>query len=66
MTRNMATTITLSADFSFNTILLKWEKHSKDREFNHIEETLNQNFGEIALSEDPLWLKMFDNPITNH
>ena len=27
---------------------------------------LNRNFGEVILSEDKLWLELFEDPTTNH
>ena len=58
-------TITLSADFPYSTILFKWEKHV-DRTQAGMGAVLNRNFGEVILSEDDLWLKLFEDPTTNH
>ena len=59
-------TITLSTDFPYSTILFKWEKHANRVHFASMGATLNHNFGEVILSGDPLWLALFEDPATNH
>ncbi len=59
-------TITLSANFPYSTILFKWEKHLDRTHFASMAAVLNRNFGEVILSEDKLWLELFEDPTTNH
>ena len=59
-------TITLPADFPYLTLLIRWEKHTHRLHFSHMAATFNHNFGELVLADNQLWLKLFEDPTTNH
>ena len=59
------TTITLSKEFNYNSILFKWEKHVNNS-LKFFAERLNRKYGGIELKDDEMWNLLFHNPGNNH
>ena len=57
-------TITLAADFDYDTIIFKWDKHAMNP-FHFFAEKLNTKYGTIVLKDDELWNLLF-HPRLDH